>query len=120
LRLRIEATRDCYVGLWHIDHEQRIVQLFPNEYQPDHFLAANRLLEVPVADAAQVPLAQRSAQPQFLHLVAATNRWEPQRGKEPFAVFDAAAREKWVEQVQGLTRSSEGQVTELVLPLTVK
>jgi RNA polymerase sigma-70 factor (ECF subfamily) len=37
---RVEAERDCYVGLWTVDHEGTVVQLFPNKNDLNHLVRA--------------------------------------------------------------------------------
>jgi hypothetical protein len=102
--LRVEADRDCYLGVWQIDPQGKVTQLFPSKYDPDHLVRAGQARSIPgkAGYAIRASLAQG---PEHLFLAASTHPWELQAGQHvgPYAVFETPAeRARWEEKVRGL------------------
>ena len=124
IAFRIEADRDCYVGVWHVDPRGNILQLFPNEYDSDHRLVANQPRTIP-GDARYAVQATVSEGPEFLHVVASTTPWKAEAGRQhgPYVVFASPEeRSRWEERVRGLVvkKDDSPAVSELVLPFEVR
>jgi hypothetical protein len=107
--LRVEADRDCYLGVWQIDPQGKVTQLFPSKYDPDHLVRAGHARSIPgkAGYAIRASLAQG---PEYLFLAASTHPWELQAGQHvgPYAVFETPAeRTRWEEKVRGLDLTPE-------------
>jgi serine/threonine protein kinase len=89
VRFNVQVERDAYVGIWTIDAEGTIVQLFPNKEEPDHLVKAGQPRTIPgekaVIDATATPAGQSEA----LRILASTRRWAPLEGEKqgPFVVL---------------------------------
>jgi hypothetical protein len=105
---RLVAERDCYVGIWSLDPDGNVTQLFPNEYERDHRVRANQALFVPgnkeyMISGNITPPGKYEA----MWVVAATRRWDPLVGETdgPFVVFRTPADrdrfEKRLREVRG-------------------
>jgi len=125
--LRIDASRDCYVGVWWVDDKGTITQLFPNQYEEDHHLRAGEPRVLP-SDPRYAIRATASQGPEYLHVVASTRPWKLPDGQRigPYAVFETPEeRAQWEKQVRGLELVEEsdgktGLVSEVVLPFQVQ
>jgi hypothetical protein len=106
---RVTPARKAYIGIWTIDADGTITQLFPNQFEQDNLVPAGKTREVPAAEAKQAlwPKEQRySARAEeatapnradAFCVVASTRPWNPLSGEKegPFAVFKAPeAREE--------------------------
>jgi hypothetical protein len=79
------------------------VQLFPNEFEPDHLIRAGRPRTVPSGD--YVIEATVSGGTERVWVVASTEPWdEPQGRREgPFVIFKTVQeRRNWEGQLRGL------------------
>jgi eukaryotic-like serine/threonine-protein kinase len=95
---RIEVERDAYVGIWNVAPDRTIVQLFPNEMEPDHLFRAGQPRTVPRRDIALV--AVPSGGKEQVWVVASTGRWELPEGrrKGPYLIFETAEEQrKWAQ-----------------------
>jgi hypothetical protein len=75
ITLRVQPTQDAYVYCYYRDAAGTVSRIFPNRFQPDAFVPARRLVEVPPAGGS-----------------AFTIRFDRPRSQEAFACF-AADRE---------------------------
>jgi hypothetical protein len=75
LQVSVLARQDAYVGVWTVDADGTIVQLFPNTQDPDPFIKAGQERLVPRQGARTVPTEGRS--PDRIWVVAVSERWEP-------------------------------------------
>jgi hypothetical protein len=86
VRYHIQAERDAYVGIWTVGSDGTVVQLFPNEYEPENFVQANQPRLVPGNDRYTLDAtASPAGKAEVLRVVAATRRWEPLKGEKPGA-----------------------------------
>ena len=120
---RVEVDRDCYVGVWHVDAQGQVSQLFPNQHDADNFIPAGQPRTIP-GELDYAIRATPSSGPEFLHVVASTERWESRAGQHmgPYVVFATPQeRAKWKEQVRGLSIEDDARaaVSELLLPFEV-
>jgi hypothetical protein len=108
---RLEVERDAYVGIWNINPDGVVVQLFPNEYEPEHLVRAGKPRFLPgndkyVIDSNATPPGKYEA----LHVVAATRRWDPLVGEKvgPFVVFRTPAdRERFDDHLRKVLGSRD-------------
>jgi eukaryotic-like serine/threonine-protein kinase len=120
---RIEVERDAYVGIWNVAPDGTIVQLFPNEEEPDHLFRAGQPRTVPRRDIALV--AVPSGGKEQVWVVASTRRWELPEGrrKGPYLIFETAEEQgKWKQVMErGFELRVRGPmaVAELVLSYRV-
>jgi serine/threonine protein kinase len=121
---RAESDRDAYLGIWHVDRQGRILQLFPNQYDKDHFLQAGHPRTIP-GDLKYAIRATLSDGPEYLHVIASSKPWEAEAGQQhgPYVVFATPEeRERWQRRVRGvvLEKDTSPAVSELVLPFEVR
>ncbi len=120
----VRSDRDCYLGVWHVDRQGVVTQLFPNRYDQDHFLAAAATRSIPGKIGYEL-LVTASAGPEYLHFLASTQNWPPLVG-EAFGPKVAFATEeelkRWQEKLRGVVVQprSERVVSELVAPIEVR
>jgi hypothetical protein len=120
---RIEVGRDAYVGIWNVTPDRTIVQLFPNEDEPDHFFRAGQPRTVPRRDIALV--AVPSGGKEQVWVVASTGRWEMPEGrrKGPYLIFETAEEQRQWQQTmeRGFERRKRERlaVAEVVLSYRV-
>ena len=96
---RIEVEREAYVGIWNVAPDGTIVQLFPNEQEPDHLFRAGQPRTVPRPDIALV--AVPSGGKEQVWVVASTRRWELPEGRRrgPYLIFETAEEQREWQQV---------------------
>jgi tRNA A-37 threonylcarbamoyl transferase component Bud32 len=89
---RITAERDAYVGLWTIEADGTIIQLFPNKDEPNNYVRAGRTRELPGKGKPNPfdPKATAPNRADALWCVASTHPWDPLLGQQegPFVVFN--------------------------------
>jgi serine/threonine protein kinase len=92
ISFRIEPSQLCHVGVWNIRADGRIVQLFPNDKDPDDQVPAGEARLIP-GNSHQRLLAKASTGPEYVHVVASTGPLRfptaPQTRAGPYAVFDS-------------------------------
>jgi hypothetical protein len=129
---QIQVEKDAYVGVWTVDAEGAITQVFPNEYERNHRLRARGLRTVPSPDHMPkdqdyVIEAIPSARTEWVWVVASTEPWDELKGRQkgPFLVFEnAQERPEGERQLRGLrvkliARRGKVFVAEKVLPYRV-
>jgi hypothetical protein len=126
--LEIEPAASCYLLLWYVMEDGKILQLFPNERDKARYFAGGKkhLLPGPDDEAAYGVRAGKGRE--RIHLAAATSPWPEGSvrvaGREgPFAVFPQRRGEGVVEAVTGLRPAEllrrKVRVAEVVLPVEV-
>ena len=121
--LQLEADRDCYVGVWHVDAKGNVLQLFPNQYDDDNLVRAGKRRTVP-GNAEYAVKATPSVGFEYLHVVASTERWESETGQRlgPYVMFATPEeRKQWERKVRGIVLENQKgpAVSEHVLPFEV-
>jgi serine/threonine protein kinase len=83
---RLKSDRECFVGIWHleiVDGKTVVTRLFPNRLELDHLLAAGEPRTIPGDSEFRIPVSVSTA-PEYLHVVAFSERWhapsEPEDG----------------------------------------
>ena len=80
VRIYVETNKDAYVTVLNTDPAGQTTQLFPNEYQPDNFVSANRAMEVPDPSSRSEIVVTGTVGDELLKVVASTS---------PVSLFEA-------------------------------
>ena len=80
VRIWVETNRDAYVTVLNTDPAGETTQLFPNQYQTDNFIRANRAVEVPDPDSQSRIVVTGEVGDELLKIVASTR---------PVSLFEA-------------------------------
>lgn len=128
----VSTTRNAYVGVWWTAPDGAITQLFPNRFEPNHFLAAGSKRLIPGHDDYAIA-ATPSAGVESIRVIASTTPWKtiPGRLEGPYSVYATHADQMRVADLfrglrlkgreQGESPSSASpQVSEVVLPFQVR
>jgi hypothetical protein len=88
LSVEIRSPHTCYAGIWYENDEGKVYQLFPNDYDPDHRIAAGVPRLIPGDKDYQIRAAPANG-PGRLRVLASTERWNPLLGRRagPYVVF---------------------------------
>lgn len=58
LKLRVKTNEDAYVTVFNVGPKGKVTQIYPNNFQKDNFVKANREVEIPSADSkAEIKIA---------------------------------------------------------------
>lgn len=68
----LKANRDCYITLFNVRSNGEIWELFPNRYQPDNFVKANREYNIPGTDDQFVFRVCEPPGKEYIKVVAST------------------------------------------------
>jgi hypothetical protein len=118
VRFRVKAERECCVGVWTVEADGTVVQLFPNDDEPDNHFQAGEERVVPKAGAEAVP----SAGLDRVWVQASRRPWATPEGRKegPFLLFSAERERKaWEGQRRGLRLKADQALSEKVLDYQV-
>ena len=73
VRIYVETNKDAYVTVLNTDPAGNTVQLFPNEYQRDNFVPANRAVELPDPDSQSRIVVTGDVGDELLKVMASTS-----------------------------------------------
>jgi hypothetical protein len=112
---RVAVGRDAYVGIWTVDADGAILQLFPNEFESDNFVKANQPRVVP--DSSRQKYAMEATPTKAggieqYRVVASTKRWDQLVGQRegPYLVFkEKAAKERWDRHLRSIILQAKPQ-----------
>ena len=109
ISFQVEVEKDAYIGIWSIESDGTITQLFPNDYDSDQLFHAGQPRTIPSKENAKKYSinATVSKGVDEVRVVASTQKWTPIAGKKdpdtPFMVFRSKQeREEWNSQRRGL------------------
>jgi serine/threonine protein kinase len=91
---RITAELDAYVGIWSVEADGTITQLFPNRFEPNNKVRAGEERVVPGSDLYIIPTeATAPNRADAIWVVASTSRWDALKGEQdgPFILFRKGA-----------------------------
>ena len=121
--LRLKSEVDCYVGVWYVDAAGDVTQLYPNQREQDHFLAAGVTQMVPNSEeyAIRVHAAEGA---EYFYAAATTHSWPGDAGVElgPAVVFASQEELKaWSDQARSVSVVDENspRVAEEVIQIHV-
>jgi hypothetical protein len=80
VRIWVETNKDAYVTVLNTDPGGETTQLFPNQYQSENLIRANRAVEVPDPDSRSRIVVTGDAGDELLKIVASTS---------PVSLFEA-------------------------------
>ena len=131
---QIETERDAYIGIWDIDADGSIMQLFPNEFHSNNLVRASTVFTLPGKPDPGKMNYEFDTNPSMgldhYWVLASTHSWEGLEAKYegPFKVFRTAeAKEQWRRNPRG-TRvkpvaagpETEEAISEEVFPYRVR
>jgi hypothetical protein len=95
VRLQVKVDHDAYVGIWSVDADGTIVQLFPNSDDLDNHVFAGKARLVPPPNSYSIDAVASGGVDQ-LYVIASTVPWEPIPGQknERFVVFQTPDHRK--------------------------
>jgi hypothetical protein len=107
VKFRIQVDCDAYVGIWTVNGDGTVLQLFPNKWDRDHLFRANQGRVVP--ESARVR-AVPSRGTDRVWVQAATKPWSQPEGQPdgPFIVFKDLREQKAIEKERGLILEEPG------------
>jgi predicted Ser/Thr protein kinase len=74
---QVTPSRTAYLGLWCVDDEGVVTQLFPNKWESDHLLTGGQTRTVPGSPRYAIRAVSLSKRPEKVIVFASTKRWEP-------------------------------------------
>jgi hypothetical protein len=131
LSLRIELAKDAYVGAWAVNADGSVVQLFPNDHEPDNHLKAGRPHTIPTPEPG-LAADDAARGKEYIHVVASTAPWSPphtlQRATElgTFPSYTRLVEKRELQQVlEGVVSRGDKPaaekdapaVSEVIIPL---
>jgi hypothetical protein len=120
IKFRLEASQDCFVGLWDVT-DSAVVQLFPNDDEPDNRLKAGQPRLVPGEKSVR---ARKPSGVEYLHVVASTRPLRPPAGQHRggFELFAGPAEKRHVlAALRDMEVVEPGEaVTEVLLRFQVR
>ena len=121
LAIQVKSEIDCYVGVWYVDSAGGVTQLFPNQHEQDHFLAAGNVRTIPDGDQYAIRV-QAAEGPEYLYAAATTRPWPSGAGIElgPAVVFASPEQLRpFLDDVGSVSIISEHspRVAEEVIPV---
>jgi hypothetical protein len=114
VQLEIEVAKEAYVGVWTVEADGTVMQLFPNPKDKNHHFRAGEKRRVP-AQGVEVVESRNVDQ---VRIEASTKPWDPVQGElvGPYELFKAERQRKdWEAQRRGL-RLPGNSLSERVLP----
>ena len=111
VRFRIKVDTEAYVGVWTVEADGTVSQLFPNAVEPDHLFHAGKERVVPKVGALAVP----SHGTDRVWVVASTSPWNPDDGQRlgPMRLFH---QEEVTKRGLRLSRQAEKVLQYIVRP----
>jgi hypothetical protein len=74
---QVTPSRTAYLGLWCVDDEGAVTQLFPNKWETDHRITGRETRTVPGVPRYAIRALSPSKRPEKVIVFASTKRWEP-------------------------------------------
>lgn len=130
IALRLESTRDAYVGIWSLESDGTVRQILPNDYEDSYFVKAGQPRIVPGNNKYDyIPMLNK--QTEHLRIVASTEKWDPVKGEKegPFILFRGLAAKNWDSSQRAVIARERkmpqrgmptAEVSEVILPYQVK
>jgi hypothetical protein len=134
----VTAARTAYLGLWCVDDNGVVTQLFPNKWESNHLVKGGETRRVPGLPRYAIRATTPSRKPEKVIVFASTQRWEPpaperHRGAGPeagYLVFVTPEEQREFEELlrglelvpggpdpeRGPPRSAKVVLSYLVLP----
>jgi serine/threonine protein kinase len=119
LSFRIEAQHDCWLAIWYENAEGKMLQLFPNDWEPTHLLLAGKVRLIPGENTEYGIRAKLSKGPERIYVMASTERWTAPAGKKlgPYVVFASPDEREALREFELEAKSKA--VLEKIMPIQV-
>lgn len=121
VKFRIKTAQEAYVGIWSVNANGTVEQLFPNAKETDHHLEPNKEYLVPKEEAtAEV---SKGGGTEWVWVQASTAVWKPDEGQHagPFLLFQTLKeRDSWMERRRGITLNHNLKLSEAILKFRVE
>ena len=113
VKFRIKVDKAAYVGVWSVNADGPVAQLFPNENEPDNRFKAGQERLVPSTRTAAEP----SAREEWVWVQASTKPWEVEKGEKvgPFALFTEERARAWDRKRRSIQLRPDAELAEKVL-----
>jgi hypothetical protein len=121
VKFRIKVAQEAYVGIWSVNADGTVEQLFPNRDEPDHRFHKHVEQVVPQTNAVAVP--SKANGKDWVWVQASTEPWKPDEGrrKGPFLLFETLQeRDQWAQRRRGITLDLGVKLSETVLTFRVE
>jgi hypothetical protein len=121
VKFGIKVAQDAYVGIWSVNADGTVEQLFPNAEEPDHRFHENEVKVVPKTNA--VAVLSKANGKDWVWVQASTEPWKPDEGrrKGPFLLFETLQeRDQWAQRRRGITLDFGVKLSEAVLTFRVE
>jgi hypothetical protein len=118
VKFRIKSGKAAYVGIWSINADGTIAQLFPNADEKDHLFKPGEERVVPQTRAE----AEESKGIDWIWVQASTKAWDPDQGERagPFLLFRTDRdRGQWAQR-RGIRLRPEWTLAEKVQKFRVE
>jgi serine/threonine protein kinase len=123
IQFQIRVEKNAYVGIWDIDPQGHITQLFPNREEPENLIPAGKPHLVPHPNKKYEIEVEPATAPERVWIVASTRRWDSLESERdgPFLVFKTSQqRQEWQRRMRSLRlrpsdKGEAAQVSEVVL-----
>jgi hypothetical protein len=118
VKYRVKVAKAAYVGIWSVNADGTVCQLFPNDDERDHHFAAGEERLIP---RTRVGLSESSGS-EWVWVQASAIPWDPDKGERmgPFRLFKKERdREEWAKKKRDMYLQPEGTLTEAVLKYRV-
>ena len=102
VKLFVKTSEDAYVTVLNVDPAGQTTILFPNEYQPDNLVRANRVLEVPDPASLSRIVVTGTMGTELIKVIASSEPIEPFEARQLAA---AGPYQLLRAQAQGVARS---------------
>jgi serine/threonine protein kinase len=123
LQFRVKVDEDAYVGIWSVNSDGTVVQLFPNAEEKDHHFRKGEERLVPqTRDGAEAEQCEGETEFDWVWVQASTRPWDPDQGQRvgPFDLFKTdRERAGWARQRGAIRLRSDVGLAEAVLKFRV-
>jgi serine/threonine protein kinase len=129
---KIEVDRDAYVGIWYINSDGQVEQLFPNSFEENHLFRAGKVYKLPGQQTYTMDTALSKGL-DHIWVVASTVPWTiPEGERSPdniYRIFHSPEeKEKWQRQLRKIIlrpatpaeEKNKDKVAEEIIPFQVR
>jgi hypothetical protein len=121
VKFKVKVAQDTFVGVWSVNADGTVEQLFPNAKEQDHSFRQDKERVVPLTRAVAAE-TQGGGKFDWIWVQASTRAWAPDEGvrKGPFLLFNNHQKWAWWNNRQrAIKLDPEGTLAEAVLKFRV-
>jgi hypothetical protein len=120
VKFRIKVDRQAYVGVWSIDADGTVAQLFPNQREPEHQFKKDEERVVPQTRANAEP-TKGKGKFDWVLVRASMRPWSMDEGQaaDAFRLFEDRERDQWARKARGIRLERQVPLAEAVLKYQV-